>query len=218
MMQIFAIGLELFIGMFIGFYFTDRKQGLSFNDVKIASVMFLTLNAVLLFTHNTSWLALAHMIASFVVLFGGILVGEYLRIHLARKVVSRTVRKEDIYQTIQSFIEQANRVVNGEGSHKELEEQLITVQGRIDQARLRVHLMKQPEMFARLNHISGMCEKLCCMSQSIQGEDAKAYRQISVSVSELSWDTLQSMEAGVTKSMTKPMTAMALSVKSISMK
>lgn len=218
-LNILAAGLELFVGLFIGFYFTDKKQGLSFNDAKIASIMFLTLHAILLFMDKLNWVSLAYMVASFVALLSGIFLGEYIRIRVAQKLVNKAVRKEDVYQTIKVFIERTERVAIYAEDADGLHEHLVSVQEQIDQARLRIKVMKQPEMFAHLNHISDTCARMANMSTQVRGtEDIEKYRRLGQSLVELSWDTLSAMEDGVTKRVSKPIGAMSTAIKINSMK
>jgi uncharacterized protein YneF (UPF0154 family) len=193
MAYLIIIPIEFLIGMIVGIYSGDHKKGLSFNDLKVGAFIFFGINIFILLNASAittaSWL---HLCLSFVSLFSGAFVGEYIVISWRKKIVSTSVKKADMQVTVNEFIQKSRSIADGNINqttlmHYKLNEIMFHLR------RLNRYVRDTQQLHA----IGDSCRTLARVSVLI-GEgrtDMKdKFDELSIRLSQISWETLVATE------------------------
>ena len=214
--------LQVLIGLMVGFYFTDKNKGLSFREIQLGAVILLIVSSFFfLGQHSFAKLSMIFSaIASAIVFFGSILLGEWLYLRLLNRIL-HGIQKEQIHSSIQRLVEQAKLVACQQCQNKEkLDAELYRTIDYLKTASKRAHLLKQHNLAQQLEKLAELCVTLSRMSMQIrsqQEEFHEKYKDALDKLVTLSWETLIYTEHHIEKKM-KKLNIIALAVKAVHMK
>jgi hypothetical protein len=207
MLTLLVFGIELALGMVIGFFIADNKPGLSFDDVKTSSLAFLVANAfVMLTTPDLSVTIFALMSISWIVVNLGILAGELIRIGLFRYIIHMIVKK-DVQLSISEFVRLTTRY-GFTGSPVDLSKSLIhltTVKESIQQIAKKGSRFASNKDVLRINRLGELCQQYYDVAGVVSREKdmqrkekiLSDWGQLGNTLTELSWDALNHAEVGI---------------------
>jgi hypothetical protein len=187
------IPIEFLIGMIVGIYSGDHKKGCSFKDLKVGAIIFIVINVFIFFTTSmittASWI---HLCLSFISLFGGAFIGEYILIKWRQKIISTSVNKTDMQVTVNQFIQKSRNIADGNiGQATLMHYKLNEIMFHLRRLNRCVKDTQQ------LHAIGDSCRTLARVSVLI-GEgrtDMKPkFDELSVRLSQVSWETLVATE------------------------
>lgn len=214
---VIAFGIELLVGLLMGFYLTDKKRGISFRELRIGAALLLLVGAFMMWRNGAvdpiTWI---HTGLSFVGIFGGIVLGEYFHFKLVRKVTEK-IKKEDVHQSIEEFTREVKIFAKDKSGVNEY--RMITAMqaavDKIDKVRYHAVATNRKEIVEELCELSASCRALKRVSHRVSGEKVQEFTERLTSVA---WDTLRETEASVQKKMAQPVHAVAIAVRSIHIK
>jgi hypothetical protein len=193
MAYLIIIPIEFLIGMIVGIYSSDNKKCVSFKDFKVGAVIFLGINIFMLL--NTSIITAGiwiHLCLSFVSLFGGAFVGEYILIEWRKKIIATSVKKTDMQVTVNEFIQKSRSIAEGNTN------QAILMHYKLNEIMFHLRRLNRcVKDTQQLHAIGDSCKTLARVSILI-GEgrtDMKdKFDELSIRLSHVSWETLVATE------------------------
>lgn len=214
--------LQVLVGLMVGFYFTDKNKGLSFKEIQLGAVILFIIASLFLYNqHSFAKLTMIlNIIAPAIVIFGSILLGEWLYLRLLDRIL-HGIQKEQIHSSIQRLVEQAKLVACRQCQNKEkLDLELYRTIDYLRTASKRAHLLKQHNLAQQLEKLAELCVTLSRMSMQIRSQQEESYEKYKDALDKLvtlSWETLIYTEHHIEKKM-KKLNTIALAVKTVYMK
>lgn len=98
------IGLELIMGIIVGFIVSDNQKGLSSLEIKVSSLLFIMTNAFVFWRNpEVKGIIFSHLAISWIVLIVGVYIGEMIKCYLVSKYLSK-LQKDKILVKVSSLI------------------------------------------------------------------------------------------------------------------
>lgn len=208
MMFLTIIALELVIGCIVGFVLSDNKEGLSLEEVKISSILFLIATAVV-FWHNPqlNGIVFTELALSWFILTGGVILGELLKMKIIFNII-QTIKKKDIQLAINELVQVAARTqhMNRASDKDSLQKKLYEVQTMLNALARRSEKVQSKEFLKKLRYLFQLCEDYTNLSVSLRADVQKgdinvslmdSWNAIGEELTNLSWDTLNHAEEHV---------------------
>lgn len=199
---------EIFLGIVVGFVLSDNKRGLSIEEAKISSILFL-LSTAFVFWRNPemSGVVFAHLAISWFVLIIGVILGETIKMQLISKIV-RAIQKKDIQLAVNELVQIAGQVQYSRRSSDtgELYKKLYEVQSMLKTLSHKSKKIQEPAFLEKLHYLFELCEDYTTLSVKIKEdyqnnclcqEAVEAWTAIGKELTSLSWDTLNHAEENV---------------------
>lgn len=202
---ILLVVAELFFGMMVGFILSDNKKGLSIEEIKISSILFL-ISAAIVFWQNPqlTGIVFTQLALSWFMLTVGVLLGEMLKMRLISNIV-RTIQKKDIQLAINELVQFASQTQHT-GDLDSLHKKLYEVQDMLRGLAKKSEGIQSTSFLNKLRYLFELCEDYVSLSVKLQ-RDIKAGKQstdmtgnwlaIGQELTGLSWDTLNHAEENV---------------------
>lgn len=199
------VALELVVGSIVGFVLSDNKEGLSLEEVKISSILFLIATAVV-FWHNPqlNGIVFTELALSWFILTGGVILGELIKMKIIFNIV-QTIKKKDIQLAINELVQVAARTqhMNRASDKDTLQKKLYEVQTMLNALARRSEQEQSKAFLKKLRYLFQLCEDYTNLSINLRA-DAKegnmneslleSWNAIGEELTSLSWDTLNHAE------------------------
>jgi hypothetical protein len=209
--MMFLMGLiaaEIALGAVVGFVLSDNKKGLSVEEVKISSILFLLSTAFVFYDNpQLSGALFAHLAISWFILIIGVLLGEALKMRLIGKIV-RSIQKKDIQLAINELVQIATQTqfTKRESDVKELYAKLYKVQEMLHGLARKSKGIQNQSFLEKVKYLFELCEDYVSLSVKIKGDIQEGkqtdstltiWENIGKELTSLSWDTLNHAEENV---------------------
>lgn len=209
--MMFILGLiaaEVLLGAVVGFVLSDNKRGLSIEEVKLSSILFL-LSTAFVFWQNPelNGQVFAHLAVSWFILIIGVLLGEMLKMRLISKII-RSIQKKDIQVAVNELVQIATKTqfTLKSTDTDSLYRKLYDVQAMLNGLSRKSKGIQNDAFLEKLRYLFELCEDYVSLSVKI-GDDIKAgknnvnamiiWENIGKELTSLSWDTLNHAEENV---------------------
>jgi hypothetical protein len=224
MIGLLAIPAEFLLGLILGFFLSDKQDGLTFDDIKLSLIAFLLVNAFVLWQYPAhKGIIFAALTIGWLAVNLGMLFGVITRRIMVRKVVSG-LSKKDIQSSICDYIKTVRHYAYG----------LVNDRGIVDMknqgVREKLDLLCEQSLSLsedkgtseRINQMTNLCDDYLSVAHEIKAnEDTVNKTQMLEYLSEkgdaivdLSWNTLNHTEnevkAGLRKIGTTKVVRMSL--------
>lgn len=220
-MMFLLLFFQVVIGLVIGFYFTDKKRGISFKEIKFGIIVMMLTTSVLLFTsHSVSLHTVVITAFSALVLFGSIFAGEVLHMKIIEAVL-KGIEKENIHATVRQFVERAKLAAQASpGTYKELmDAELYRTVTHLKTLSERAKCFKQRELASQIKQVSDSCVALSRLSVKMNNpESYRRYERLADQLLDISWDTLICTEYNIQCNLSKSWKTVAFAMKTVHMK
>lgn len=205
--------LELLLGIALGFFLSDGKPGMSLDEVKISSLVFLLTNAFVMLTHpEMSVTVFAYLAVSWIAINIGMLLGELIRFSLISRILG-IIAKKDVQLKVTEFVRLATRY-GFTGYHADYEAakaQLESVYQELTRVAERAGRMKNSDTGRKLRIIGDLCRQYMDTAEIVCREQEPARKQEALLVwgelgntlTSLSWDTLNHAEEEIKKKLSR---------------
>lgn len=200
MALILLIVVEWVFGVVVGFVLSDNKKGLSIEEAKIFSVLFM-ISAAVVFWQNPelSGKVFAELALSWFILVTGVLLGEIIKMRLISNIV-RTIHKKDIQLAISELVQQAHQVQHT-GSPETLYQKLYDVQKMLQGLAAKSKGIQSPAFLRKLYYLFELCEDYVSLSVTLKANSSSdtidTWMGIGNELTSLSWNTLNHAEENV---------------------
>lgn len=202
--------VELLFGAIVGFLLCDNKKGLSIDEIKFSSVMFLLANAFVFWKDKDVPAAIfAHLAISWFILIVGVLIGESIRMRLIRSIL-RTIQKKDIQVAINEMVQLASYIGyrRRNSDITNLEEKLDEVRAMLDSLSAKGCYENNATFKNNIQYLHELCDSYVELSMTIwqdfskeeeQGDKLQLWESIGNELKSVSWDTLNHAEEHMVK-------------------
>ena len=94
------IGLELFMGIIVGFIVCDNQKGFSITEIKVSSLLFILSNAFVFWKNpDVKAIIFSHLAISWFILMIGVYLGEKIKMHLINSYLAKMQKDKIIVKT-----------------------------------------------------------------------------------------------------------------------
>jgi hypothetical protein len=196
---------ELFLGAIVGFVLSDNKRGLSLEEIKISSIIFLLANAFVFWQNpDAKGIVFAHLAISWFVLTFGVLIGEAIKMRLIRSIVN-TIHKKDIQLAINELVQMAahSRFTRQDTDRAELITKRNQVQHMLHTLIEKSKGIQNEDFTQKLIYLNDLCESYVKLSflmwddmknGHVNSELIEQWTKVGQSLTGVSWDTLNHAE------------------------
>lgn len=206
-MMTFAILLvaEVILGLMVGFILSDNKKGLSIEEIKLTSILFLITTAIVFWQNpELSGVVFVQLAVSWFILAMSVILGEMLKMRLICKII-RAIHKKDIQLAINELVQLAGATqYEPAGSDpKSLYHKLYDVQGMLQALAKKSKGVQSEAFLQKLYYLFELCEDYVSLTVKLKGDkstppDARTtWMSIGKELTNLSWDTLNHAEENV---------------------
>ena len=201
---VLTLPLELAIGSIAGFYFSDKRKKNAAIDIVLALIAYSLISWYVFWTYPelniATWLQLA---ICWVALSAGVVIGAKMRLRIIHKLTADCIQKQDIQNTLDGFIRQANRVVYDYHvrSVDEMDTRFKRVIESLSHLRTHADHIDEPGIIQQLNAIEDSCRALFRLSYKIKmtaqedNANINRYKDLSYQLRDVMWQTLNRIEA-----------------------
>lgn len=205
---------ELLLGAIVGFILSDNRKGLSIEDIKISSILFLVATAFVFWDNPTiTGATYAQLAFSWFVLIIGVILGELIKMRMIKRIVS-SIKKKDIQIAINELVALASQTqhLRRREDIDILYKKLYEVQNMLHALSVKSKKTQTKEFIHKLQYLFELCEDYVSLSvklreDSTKGTDAECLNESWVAIgrelTSLSWDTLNHAEENVKKELGK---------------
>lgn len=202
------LAAEFIFGIVVGFILSDNKKGLSIEEAKMSSVLFLIATAVVLWQNpDMSGSVFAELALSWFVLLAGVLVGELIKMKLISNII-HAIKKKDIQLAMNEMVQLAGEIQYSRraSDSDRLYHKLYEVQGSLKALSEKSKGIQSESFMNKLRYLFELCEDYVGLSITIKGDvhEGKASQDtidtwlaIGKELTSLSWDTLNHAEENV---------------------
>lgn len=96
------------LGMLMGVFLSDNTKGFSLNELKLGALLFIVVNLFVLWLYpEMEILVWLNLMALWMVLAAGIILGERIKSKIIAYIIDRSVRKQDIECHVATFQQKA---------------------------------------------------------------------------------------------------------------
>lgn len=212
---------ELFLGAIVGFLLSDNRKGLSIEDIKISSILFLIATALVFWENPTmDGTMYAHLAFSWLVLVVGVILGEMVKLRIIKKIIS-SINKKDIQIAVNELVRLSSEVqyMRRKEDIASLHQKLYEVQNMLNILSKKSKKTQPKEFNQKLYYLFELCEKYVSLSVQLREDSAKGkdvgctneeWLLIGRELTSLSWDTLNHAEENVKKELGKAFSVQAV--------
>lgn len=198
---------EILLGMALGFFISDNRPGLSIEEVKVSSIVFLIATGIVMFTHpEVDVLVFAHLTLGWLLINAAMLGGELIRLKLFQHL-RNTIAKKDVQLLVNDFVRLATRFgfTRQECDRQAMEDKLAEVKAQIRKVSKRTARFEDKQISRRIDVVAELCERYFEIAMIVAGEAPGPYRdellrqwnELGDVLTDISWDTLNHAEANV---------------------
>lgn len=217
------LGLQFLIGLLMGFYFSDRKVGVSKEGVQFISIAVLTvLSYVALAKPVLTFMNVSFTVISAVVLFVGVMCGEQLRIRLENRV-RREVNKQGIKKAMDLFTESVKEVsISPDTDRKQfLDLKIYRSLVQLNEITAQIYKLGHKESANEISKFVLICESVSRISKEINSQEDIRYDEYIEALEEalrLSSSMVEYMEECLDSKLCSAWNTLALSAKTVQMR
>ncbi len=225
-MILILMPIEFVVGAIIGFFLCDKQEGLSIDEIKLGSIVFLIANAFVYYQNpEMPGLTIVHLIVSWIMLSIGLIVGEGFRLKIIRNVI-QTIHKKDVQLSIANFIQAITRVTycNINRDNRDLADasaKLDIVYTQLDKLIDKARKLNDQGLTDKFSSIKSLCSYYADYSKYVCSEPDSLKRSemmhnwvsIGEELSNLSWDTLNHAEENIKIHLQRSFSSNILAVK-----
>lgn len=221
--MILLLFLQALIGFAIGFYFTDKRRGISRYEIQLSAiVVMVTIGTFIIFKNDNLITVNILMITalSACAMFTTIFLGEYIHIRIIEHIM-KDMQKESIHSAIAHFVHVAKQTANHEGNGKEiLDIELYKTVSRLHYLSERATCFKQKALAQQINAIAESCATLSRLSvcSYYDPESRQNYQRLADQLLAISWETLSHAEKHIQDNLAKSWNTIAFAMKAVHMK
>lgn len=205
---IILFAAELVLGGIVGFILSDNRKGLSIEEIRISSVLFLLSTAIVFWKNpEISGRVYASLAFSWIVLIIGVLLGELVKMRIINKIIS-SINKKDIQIAINELVQMASQsqLLKRDSDRDALYKKLYEVQNLLHLLANKSKRTQTQAFLDKLHYLFELCEdyvslsiKLCDKTMGEQDTECLKVTWLSIGeeLTSLSWDTLNHAEQNI---------------------
>lgn len=205
-MDLIVLLSEVALGIALGFFLSDNRPGLSLDDVKVSSIVFVVVIGFVMLTHpEANVMVFAHLAIGWALINASMLAGELLRINLFR-YVRNAIAKKDVQLLVSDFVRLSTRYgfTGAAGDRENALTKLAEVREQLKKVHRRAERFDQ-KITDRLDVIGELCEHyfetavIVTQETSPQKRDEilRHWGELGNTLTDISWDTLNHAEANI---------------------
>lgn len=198
---------EFALGVALGFFVSDSRPGLSVDDLKASSIVFLITTGVVMFSHpDVPAVVFAHLIIGWILISTAMLCGELLRLRLLQ-YLRNLLAKKDTQLLISDFVHLATRYgfTGAEADREAARAKLAEVKARLEAVNRQAAHFEGKETLNRFTVIGELCNRYYDIAETVTAvQDAQQraaileeWRKLGTALTDLSWDALNHAEANI---------------------
>lgn len=219
--MIILVLCELIMGAIVGFILCDNKRGLSMDEIKFSTILFVLANAFVFWKNpDAKAIIFAHMAISWFIVMIGVIMGEMLKLSLIKRII-RTVRKKDIQLAVDTLVRIAAVGVNRrrQSDKDKLDEQLLLVHSMLAQLIAQSKGLKGAAYQEQIQYLDELCGTYAALSKRVWDDLAKGvtdegrlrtWTEIGDELTGISWDALNHAEENVKQQLSKAFSMRAI--------
>lgn len=198
---------EILLGVALGFFISDNRPGLSLEEVKVSSIVFLVTTGIVMLIHpDIDAIVFAHLTLGWLVINTAMLGGELIRLKLFQHL-KNTIAKKDVQLQVNDFVRLATRYgfTCQEQDRKAVEAKLAEVQAQIRKVSARAARLEDKQIANRISVVAELCERYydtaLILAEEEPGERRdellEQWNELGDALTDISWDTLNHAEASI---------------------